>query len=329
MTNIFDKIKNELPGVQENILLENYTTYKIGGPAKYFFIAKKREDLMLALKAAKNFKLPLFIFGGGSNLLVSDKGFKGLVVKIDISDTKIIDNKVAVGAGVNTTMLANELANNGLSGLEWAAGIPGTIGGAIYGHAQAFGAKISDDIKSVEAVNLKTLTVKTFAKEQCNFSLKNSIFKKNKNLVIISVVFEFRKSDVAQIKAKIKENLNYRKTHHPVNLPSAGSTFVNPQRKIKNKKLLSEFPELKEYNESGVLRAGYLIAKVGLAGKRIGNAQISEKHCNFIINLGKGPGGCPAKDVLSLINLAKKKVKKKFGVVLEPEVQFVGFRKIK
>ena len=123
------------------------------------------------------------------------------------------------------------------------------------------------------------------------------------------------------IKNKIKEFLDYRKTRHPIDFPSAGSTFVNPEKKIKNKKLLEKFPELKEYNKKGVIPAGYLIAKCGLAGKKIGNAQISEKHANFIINLG----GAKAKDVLALMNLAKKKVKKNFGINLEPEVQFVGF----
>jgi len=323
MKTIFDKIKRELSEVQENILFKDYTTYKIGGPAKYFFIAKTKEELTRAIKAAKKFKLPVFIFGGGSNLLVSDKGFKGLVVKVDISDMKVMESRVTVGAGVNTTILASTLAERGISGLEWAAGLPGTIGGAVYGHAQAFGEKISDDIKNVEAVNLKTLKVKTFAKDQCNFSLKNSIFKKNRNWVIVSVEFEFRKNDVAQIKAKIKENLSYRKTHHPVTFPSAGSIFVNPQRKIKNKKLVLEFPELKIYNEKGAIPAGYLILKSGLSGKKIGKAQISEKHSNFIINLG----GATAKDVLFLIKLSKEKVMNKFNIELEQEVQLVGFGK--
>ena len=141
--------------------------------------------------------------------------------------------------------------------------------------------------------------------------------------MIVSVEFEFRKNDVAQIKAKIKENLSYRKTHHPVTFPSAGSIFVNPQRKIKNKKLVLEFPELKIYNEKGAIPAGYLILKSGLSGKKIGKAQISEKHSNFIINLG----GATAKDVLFLIKLSKEKVMNKFNIELEQEVQLVGFGK--
>jgi UDP-N-acetylmuramate dehydrogenase len=319
---IFRKLKEELPEIQEGVLLKEYTTYKIGGPARYFFTAKTKEKLMAALKAAKNLKLPVFILGGGSNLLISDKGFKGLVIKINIKDINLRQNEVQVGAGADLTKLSYVLADAGLSGLEWATGIPGaTVGGAIYGHAQAFGIKMSDVVKSVEAINLKTFELKNFLKKQCRFSLKNSIFKKSKKFVIVSAVLEFEKKDPYEIKNLIKEFMEYRKNGHPMNFPSAGSTFVNPEAKIKDKRLLIKFPELNEYNRRGTTPSGYLISKCGLAGKKIGNAQISEKHANFIINLG----GADAKCVLGLIRLAKRKVKKTFGINLETEVQFVGF----
>lgn len=292
---------------QKNVLLKNYTTYKIGGPAEYFFIAKTKDDLIKAIKTAKNFKSPIFVLGGGSNLLISDNGFNGLVIKMDISDIKFQENKAFVGAGVNLTKLAYLSADKGLSGLEWSAGIPGaTVGGAIYGDAQAFGARISDIVKSVEALDIKTLKIKNLSKEQCQFSLKNSIFKKNKNLVIISVVLQFQEAEKEEVAQKIREYLHYRKTRHPMDIPSAGSVFVNPE------------------SNKGAIPAGYLIEKAGLMGKKIGNAQISEKHANFIINLGNAK----AKDVLALIKLAQKKVKKIFGIKLEPEVQFLGFEKI-
>jgi len=317
-----DKVLQKLTGVQKNIPLKEYTTYKIGGSAKYFFVAKNKESLIKALETSKEFKLPVFILGGGSNILVSDKGFKGLVIKIDIKDVAFYENGVIVGAGTNLTKLAHLTAEKGFSGLEWSAGIPcATIGGAIYGHAQAFGIEISDSVKSVEALDLKTFKIGNFSKKQCRFSVKNSMFKKSKKFAIVSVILELQKKDKNEIKKLIKEFLAYRKNGHPMAFPSAGSTFVNPQTKIKNKKLLVKFPELNEYNRKGTISSGYLIAKCGLAGKKIGKAQISEKHANFIINLG----GAKAKDVLSLINLAKKKVKKTFGVNLETEVQFVGF----
>ncbi len=320
---VFQKLKQELPGVKAKVALKNYTTYKIGGPAKYFFIAKSKIDLISALGAAKKFKLPVFILGGGSNLLISEKGFNGLVIKIDILNIDFQGKKVFVGAGANITKFAYLSADMGLSGVEWAAGVPGTVGGSIYGNAQAFGTKISDMLKSVEAINIKTLEVKNFSREECQFSLKNSIFKKDKNLIIISAVFEFEEKVPEHIKNQIREFLRYRSTKHPMDFPSAGSTFVNPEIKIKNKKLLEKFPELIEYNEKGAIPAGYLIQKSGIQGKKKGKAQISEKHANFIINLG----GAKASEVMALINLAKKKVKKNFGILLVPEVQFVGFSK--
>lgn len=271
-----DKILRKLLGVNENVLLKDYTTYKIGGPAKYFFIAKTSEDLINILSQIKNSKLPVLILGGGSNLLISDKGFNGLVIKIDISGAKFIGSQAVVGAGMSLTKLAYSSAEKGLSGLEWAAGVPGTVGGAVYGNAQAFGTKISDILKSVSAVNLKTMELSDFTKRQCQFSLKNSVFKKNKSLVIVSSVLEFKSENPEKINSKIKEFLKYRETKHPTNFPSAGSTFVNPEMKIKNKKLLEKFPELNDYNEIGVIPAGYLIAKSGLAGKKMGNAQISD-----------------------------------------------------
>jgi len=310
--------------IKRNILLADYTTYKIGGSAKYFFIAKTKEDLMSAMGFAKRLKLPVFILGGGSNLLVSDKGFNGLVIKIDISEVSFQKNKAFVGAGADLTKLAYMLADTGLSGLEWSAGVPGTVGGAIYGNAQAFGTRISNTVETVEALNLKTLRLVSLTKKQCQFSLKNSIFKKDKNLIIISAVLKFKKKDINEIKRKIKEFLNYREIHHPINFPSAGSTFVNPETVIKNKQLLKKFPELNEYNQKGTIPAGYLISKCNLSGKRMGKAQVSEKHANFIINLG----GAKAKDVLKLINLARKEVKKTFGISLQLEVQLVGFDKI-
>lgn len=320
---ILKKIKKFLPEIEGNVLLKNYTTYKIGGPAKYFFVAKNKDDLIKALKTAKDFNLSVLILGGGSNLLVSDGGFKGLVVKMQISKCEILgSNEVFVGAGMNLTELANITGDAGLSGLEWASGIPGaTVGGAIYGHAQAFGKKMSDVVKSVEALNLDSFEAESFSKKECNFSLKSSIFKKTKRWAILSAVLHFEKKDSDEIKKNIKENLDYRKNRQPLNFPSAGSVFVNPEVVIEDKDLLFKFPELAGYNKQGIIPAGYLISKCGLAGKRIGKAQISEKHANFIVNLG----GAKAEDVLALIELAKKKVKQVFGIELQAEVQIIGF----
>ena len=297
-----NKIFRNLPGVKTGILLKKFTTYKIGGPAKYFFVAKNKEDLLKALRFAKKLKISVLVLGNGSNILFSDNGFKGLVIKMQIVDCKFQDNKAFVGAGLSLAKLAYMTLEKSLSGIEWAVGIPGTIGGAIFGHAQAFDQKISDIIESVEAINLKTFELKTFSKKQCQFALKNSIFKNppagGKNFIIISATLKLKKANEKTIEEKIKQGLSYRKENHPISFPSAGSVFVNPN-----------------------IPAGRLISECGLKGKTIGKAQISGKHANFIINLG----GAKAKDVLALIDLAKKEVKKKFNIKLEPEIRLIGF----
>ena len=316
------KLSELLPELQEKVLLKNYTTFKIGGPARYFFVAKNKDDLISALKNAKKLEIPGFVIGGGSNVLFSDKGFKGLVIKIAFLGVKLENEKIYARSGTELSKLANFCLENSFGGLEWAMGVPGTVGGAVFGNAQAFGDKISESVESVEVLDTKNTEIKTLSKEQCNFSLKNSIFKKNKTLIILSVVFSLKKDSRQNIQEKIDKCLQYRKTKHPINFPSAGSVFVNPETKIKNKKIIDKYPELAQFNEKGVIPAGYLIQKSGLARKKIGNAQISELHCNFIINLG----GASAKDVFSLIKLAQRKVKNNFGILLIPEVQFVGFK---
>lgn len=312
-------IKKILPEVLQNIPLSDYSTFKIGGKAKYFISVKSKEELIKALEAAKILKLPIFILGGGSNILFSDKGFKGLVIKCDIRGLRCEDNKIYAGAGVALSVLVKKTGQCSLAGMEWPAGIPGTLGGAIYGNAQAFGDKMSNSVLEVEALDIKNLKIKSFDNKACKFKTKNSVFKNNKNLFIISAVLNFQNGDEKEIKEKIKEHVTYRKNRHPITYPCAGSVFVNPEIKIKNKKLISEFPEILDFNQKGFIHAGYLIDKCNLRGKKIGGAQISEKHANFIINIGNAK----QKDVLKLISLAKKKVKEKFGVSLHEEIIIV------
>lgn len=312
-------VKNLLPDLREDIWLKDYTTFKIGGRAKYFFIAKDKEDLIRAIKTAKKMKLPFFVLSGGSNLLVSDKGYKGLVIKIQSGKYKIQGDKIYIEAGAKLCALVGISKGNSLTGLEWAAGIPGTVGGAIYGNAGAFGSCIADSVENITALNSNTLKTQVFNKKDCKFANKNSIFKLKTNLIIIGATFKLKKGNKKDIENKIKENLNYRKENHPLGYPSAGCAFKNWDKPITNGKYLAEFPELKEFNKKGIIPTAYLIDKCGLKGKKIGGAQISEKHANFIINLG----GAKASDVLRLIKLAKEKVKNKFGINLEEELQII------
>ena len=323
-------MKSQIPNpkFQKNVLLKNYTTFRIGGPAKYFFVAKNKEDLVKAISVAKKLnpspfpkgdrvKLPFFILGGGSNLLVSDKGFDGLIIKIQNTKYKILNTKIVAEAGTMLNQLVNVTASAGLTGFEWAVGIPGTTGGAVWGNAGAFNKSMEDVVKSVEALEVKNekCKVKNFKKRDCEFSYRDSIFKKNKNLIILSTTLQMKRGDKKEIENKIKKNLEQRNKTQPLSFPSAGSVFKNPRG--------FSAGELGEENKfsSSSFAAARLIEKCGLKGKKVGNVKISEIHSNFIVNLGRGT----AKDVMRLIKIIKNKVKKKFGVVLEEEIQFLGF----
>lgn len=306
--------------IKENISLAKHTTFKIGGPARYFCIAKSKEDLIKAVKKAKEIKLPFFILGCGSNVLALDKGYDGLVIKIHNSKFIIHNSEIYAEAGVKLEDLVKLSARTSLTSLEWAAGIPGTIGGAVYGNAQAFDIKMSDIIKSVEVLDAETLEMKSLNKKDCQFSAKNSIFKKNKDLIILSVVLSLKQGNKEKIQKEIKEHLNFRKQKHPLDFPSAGSIFVNQESRIMNQELLKEFPELREFNKEGIISSSYLIEKAGLKGTKKGGAKVSEKHAGFIVNIGKAK----AKDVLDLIKIIKEKVKSKFGITLKEEIQIIN-----
>lgn len=314
-------IKKSLPGVKENILLSAHTTFEIGGPAKYFFTAKSQKDLIKAIGAAKEFNLPFFVLGGGSNLLVSDRGYKGLIIKIQSSELKIQGSNIYAEAGVPVSKIVDISSKNDLTGFEWAAGIPGTVGGAVYGNIGAFGSTMENNIKSVKALDIQKLKVKTFSNKECRFGNKDSVFKKNKNLLVLSVLLELKKGDRGEISQEIKRFLGYRKENHPLGFPSAGCIFKNHDKKITDKELLKKYPELIEFNKGSRIPTSYFIDKCGLKGKIMGRVKISEKHANFIVNLG----GAKAEDVIKLVNIIKEKVKEKFKVTLEEEVQYLGF----
>lgn len=312
-------IKNILPNVLTDESLARYTTFKIGGNAKYFLVVKNKEELVEAISAAKSLKLKIFILAGGSNILFADKGFNGLVIKNEIGGLECKENRIFVGSGVTLANLVKKAVSCGLSGVEWAAGIPGTVGGSIYGNAQAFSERMADIVEEVEAVDLKTLKIKIFKNSDCKFTTKNSVFKKKNNLVIVSAILSLKKGDEKEMREKLKEHISYRRKNHPLSFPCAGSVFVNPETKIKSKKLLKEFPELEEFNKKGFVHSGFLIDKCELRGKKFGDAQISEKHANFIINIGNAK----ANDIIKLISLVKAKVKKKFGIKLQEEIIIV------
>ena len=319
----FQQLRKLLPGVKRKVLLKNYTTFRIGGQAKYFFIAKTKEDLIKAISTAKKINLPFFILGGGSNLLVSDKGFKGIVIKVQLSNFKIQKSKILVEASTSLSLLVNKSMKNNLTGLEWAVGIPGTIGGAIYGNAGAFGKSMQDIVKEVEIYDLRAKKIKILKIKNCKFGYRDSIFKHKKNLIILSAEIQLKRGNKEKIKEIFKKYLKYRKKIQPVEFPSAGSIFKNYEAEsLKNRrKLLKKHSEFRKIIKDNKIPTSFLIEKCDLKGKKVGQAQISKKHANFIVNLGNAK----AKDVKKLINLMKKKVKNKFGITLKEEIQYLGF----
>jgi len=336
-----------LSEIKENVSLKQYTTFRIGGAARYFLQAENSDQIIEAVKWADDNGLLFFILAGGSNLLVSDKGFKGLAIKVQsdgkaviLSETKDLKQRdsslllrmtqdedkavIRCEAGVKLSDLVKLSLERGLSGLEWAAGIPqAAVGGAIWGNAGAFGRNMADVVSEVEAVRVQSskFKVQSYKNKDCNFGYKNSIFKRNKNLIILSAVLVLEKKNEEEVKEEVKKVLRYRKEHHPIE-PSAGSVFKNEKLKTKNEKLFSAYPEeMKIFQKKNEVPAGFLIEKCGLAGAKIGGARISPKHSNFIVNTA----AASAVDVTALIKLARQKVKEKFGIILEEELQYIGF----
>lgn len=335
-----------LKNFQKNILLAPYTTFKIGGPAKYFFIAKSSRQIIEAIKLAKKLSISYFVLGGGSNILVNDKGFNGLVIKVKNEKYKIQDKIVISEAGVLLSSLAKSSINKNLSGLEWAAGVPGTLGGAIRGNSGAFGHSISELVKNVSVFSSDNLEVNNYNKKQCKFFYRESIFKNNKGFhpvlsvlarkskneifpfprsldnknIILSAQLNLKKGDSKKSGEIIKEYLKTRKKGNP-NYPSAGSVFKNLEVKDLNLNIIKNYPRINEVIKGGKIPAAYFIEACDLKGKRIGDAEIYQKHANFIINLGNAT----AEQIVILISLIKQKVRNKFGIQLEEEIEYVGF----
>ena len=315
---IFENLKKSFPTLQKNILLKNHTTFKIGGPAKYFLIAKDKKTLLKAISVAKSYKVPVFVMGGGSNLLVSDRGFAGLVVKIQFTKLSLKANRVIVSeAGLLMKDLVDAAIRKGLAGLEWAGGLPGTVGGAVRGNAGAFGGEMKDSVLQVEALDDK-LKLKKLNNKQCGFSYRSSIFKQ-KNWPVLSVSVKLKKGGQKKLRQIANSHINYRKEKHPLEYPNAGSVFKNVDVKEIPAKCKNLFLDKVKKDPFPIVPSAWIIIEAGLVGKKIGQAQISKKHSNYIVNLG----GAKAQDVLRLIEFVKKEVKRKYSIILEQEIQYL------
>lgn len=296
---IFEKIAEELPGLRKNEPMAKHTTFHIGGPAAFYYEAKRIDDLVAAIVMARKEELPYFVLGKGSNVLFSDAGYGGLVIKNESMKIEIKGSTLFVESGVSLAEIIKKSAESGLSGLEFAAGIPGSVGGAIYGNAGAWQKTIGEKVNRVLVLD-SAGTREWLSRSECNFGYRQSRFKKTGE-IILSAEFILTAGEPATITQLMEENLDKRKGQPRE--PSAGSIFVNPK------------PD----------SAGRLIEAVGLKGKKLGGAMISSAHANFIINTG----GARAEDVIGLIKIAKEKVRNEFEVSLEEEICLIGFDQIK
>lgn len=284
--------------------LGKFTTFKTGGPARFFLKVKSAQETSDTVKTAQKLGIPFYLIGGGSNLLISDSGIDGLVVKVDVRGLKIVEQtNILCGAGEDLMALINFAADNSLTGLEFASGIWGTVGGAIFGNAGAYGGEIKDVTKEITLVN-KTGNIKKVDTAYCGFTYRGSNLKQSKEIVI-DTFFELKKGDKKEIKKRIQEILDIRASKHPVEGNSAGSFFKN-------------IPDPTQ--PYGKLPAGRLLDEVGCKGLSVGGARVYEKHANIIVNTGTATSA----DIRHLADIMKQRVLDKFGILLEEEVIQLG-----
>lgn len=299
------------------------TMFRVGGKAKFFFEANGRESFQQAVLAAKSKNIPHFILGGGTNILVSDEGFDGLVIKSNCCGIKILDDGLFFAeAGVSMGALVNKAKISGLSGLEWAAGLPGTLGGAVFGNAGALGGEIADSIQSIKVFDIENNILKEYSKDECGFAYRHSKFKTSPQLIILGALLKLDRGDVSNIAAKMAKNMKSRVDHQPLEFKSCGCVFKNVDLAIspKAKQLVADLEEFRRFENAKFLPAGFLIDKAGLKGLEAGGAAVSEKHGNFILN----KSGASAKDIFLLIQLIKEKILQLYDIEISEEIRFLG-----
>ena len=289
--------------VGENKVLEQepmarHTTFRIGGPADYFVELGSIEQIRAAIQVCREENLPWFVLGRGSNLLVSDKGYRGVILSIykDFQKTEIQGETVTVQAGVLLTTLSGKVLDASLTGLEFASGIPGTIGGAVVMNAGAYGGEMKDIVRKVTVLD-QDGEVRTLTCGEMQFGYRTSLAKK-KGYIVLGAELTLRQGEKEKIRGEMQALKAKRIEKQPLEFPSAGSTFKRPEGYF----------------------AGKLIMDAGLRGAAVGGAQVSEKHCGFVVNTGNAT----AADVRELMRQVQGKVQEQFGVHLEPEVRFLG-----
>jgi len=289
--------------IRENELLAKHSSFKIGGPAKIAVFPKNRDEFVSVLRAVKNCKYKYLVVGNASNLLFDDKGYDGIIIFTKhMTTTEYIHKSdrilIKVECGRSLTELAGETGKkHTLTGLEFAYGIPGTVGGAVYMNAGAYGGQMSDVVKETEYFDPSSGEIKSLCGDEHRFDYRHSVFAEHPEYVILSTTIEMKEGNAEDIFSLMNKNMTSRREKQPLEYPNAGSTFKRPTGHF----------------------AGKLIEDCGLKGYTVGGAQISEKHAGFTINIG----GATSADVLSVINHTKETVLERFGVELESEIIYV------
>jgi len=280
--------------------MKKYTTYKTGGNVKIMYFPENEDELIELLKKLRKEEEKFYIIGNGSNLIVDDNDFNGSIINMkDLNKYKIEDGKVYCDAGVMLPILANDTINNSYSGLEWSISIPGTVGASVFNNAGAYGSDMSNVVECVKVLD-EDFNIVIFNNEDCKFEYRDSIFKKIRKYIILSCVIDLEKSNKEEMLEKAADRRKRRIESQPLEYPSAGSVFRNPS---------SEFP------------AGKLIEDVGLKGKKIGGAMVSEKHANFIVNIDNASSN----DIKNLIKLIKEKIKEEYNIDLKLEQEIINW----
>ncbi len=294
-----DYFRNEkFKDIRYDELMKKHTSFKVGGPADVLVIAKSEEEIINAIKICKDNNLPCFVMGNGSNLLVTDKGIRGVVIKINegFDKVEVVEDTIRAQAGALLTVVSKVALRSSLAGMEFASGIPGTIGGAITMNAGAYGGEMKDIVRSVRVLSSGG-QILDLNNDQMDFRYRNSIVKSD-DLIVLSVDFKLAYGVFEEIETIINDLTYQRTSKQPLELPSGGSTFKRPEGYF----------------------AGKLIDDSGLRGLRHGDAQVSEKHCGFVVNRGNAS----YKEVMELIEMIQKTVRDNYGVQLEMEIKQVG-----
>jgi UDP-N-acetylmuramate dehydrogenase len=313
----------QISTVKEHEPMDKHTSFRVGGAARLYVVANTADEIIKAVHAAVSLKLPWYVYGGGSNLLVSDDGFEGVIIQAANREIKIEGGMVTADAGAITGLVARQSVAAGLGGFEWAVGVPGTIGGAIYGDAGCYGGEMRDVVVSVDAFRLRDNQRVTLTKDQCKFGYRTSMFKYEPHLIFNCTLKLSPSKDVDASKKRMEEIMQMRKEKQPLEASSAGCVFKNiefdDEKDLEILKRSIEVPQ--GMIDKKQISVGWLIEQAGLMGQCVGEVEVSKKHGNFFINKGKAR----AQDILALISIIKMKVRDDLGIELQEEVQYVGF----